>query len=83
VRWVFGDAAAAGTARLSVAGRRGRRIATAAVTVRPRRTMIKTLQLNRAGRRMIRPGRSLRVRLALRLPGGATVAKRLTLTRSR
>jgi hypothetical protein len=83
VQWTFGDAAPAGKATLRVVGKRRKRIASARIAVRPGRAMTKTLRLNRAGRRMIRRGRSLTVRLELRLPSGGTLRERVRLSRKR
>jgi hypothetical protein len=66
-----------------VIGKRRKRIASAAVAVRPGRTITKSLRLTRAGRRMIRPGRSLRVTVELRLPNGGALRERMRLTRKR
>jgi extracellular elastinolytic metalloproteinase len=76
----FGNRAPAGSARLRVlAGRR--RLAKGRFAVRPARTVTKTLTLNRTGRRTIRRGRSRKVRLELRLPGGEKVKKTVRLVR--
>jgi hypothetical protein len=83
VQWTFGDAAPAGKAKLRVLGKKRRRIAAAAVTVRPGRTITKTLRLNRTGRRMIKRGRWLTVSLELQLPGGGTLRERVRLSRKR
>jgi hypothetical protein len=83
VRWTFGDAAPSGKAKLRVVGKRHKRIATAGVAVQPGRSITKTLRLNRAGRKMIRRGRSRKVTLELRLPGGGTLRERVRLARKR
>jgi hypothetical protein len=83
VRWTFGDAAPKGKARISVIGKRRKRIASATVEVRPGRAITKTLRLTKAGRTMIKRGRSLRVSVELRLPGGGTLRERVRLSRKR
>jgi hypothetical protein len=78
----FGSTAPAGTARLRVLlGKQ--RLAEGRLAVRPLRTSTKTLRLNAAGRKRIRAGKSRRVTLELRLPGGQKVNKTLTLARKR
>jgi hypothetical protein len=83
VEWTFGDAAPAGKATVRVVGKRRKRIAAASVAVNAGHTIRKTLRLNQAGRRMVRRGKSLRVTLELRLPGGGTLSKRVRLSRKR
>jgi hypothetical protein len=83
VQWTFGDAAPAGNATIRVVGKRRKRIASARVAVRPGRTITKTLRLNRGGRRMIKRGKSRRVTLELRLPGGGALRERVRLSRKR
>jgi hypothetical protein len=83
VRWTFGDAAPTGKATVRVIGKRRKRIASASVAVRPGRAITKTLRLNRAGRRMIKRGKSLKVSLELRLPGGGVLRERVRLSRRR
>jgi F5/8 type C domain len=76
----FGNRAPAGSARLRVlAGRR--RLAEGRFAVRPARTVTKTLTLNAKGRRTIKPGRSRKVTLELRLPDGTKVKKTVKLAR--
>jgi hypothetical protein len=83
VKWTFGDAAPAGKATVRVVGKRRKRIASARIAVQPGRTITKTLRLNRAGRRMIRRGKSSRVTLELVLPSGGTLRERVRLSRRR
>jgi extracellular elastinolytic metalloproteinase len=78
----FGSAAPAGRARLRVL--LGKKLlAQGRLRVRRLRTSTKTLRLNAAGRKRIRPGKSRRVRLELKLPGGQKVKKTVRLTRKR
>jgi hypothetical protein len=82
VRAIFGDSAPLGSARITVlAGTR--RLARASSPVRPGRTVTKTLRLSARGRDVIRRGRSKRVTVELRLPGGQKVKKTMRLTRRR
>ena len=83
VRVAFGDTAPLGRARLTVLTRKGKRLARATTPVRRGRTVTKTLRLTAKARRTIRPGRSKRVKLELRLPGGAKLSKSLRLSRAR
>jgi hypothetical protein len=83
VRAFFGDAAPAGTARFTVIGPKGRRYARATAPVRIGGNVVKTLMLNRKGRRAIKPGKSKRITLELRLPNGQKIKKSLRLARSR
>ena len=76
------DAPTARKARLRVLSGK-RRFAEGKITVRPGRTVTKTLRLNRKGRKAIRPGRSRKVKLELRLPDGQKVTKTVKLTRRR
>ncbi len=82
VRVAFGAEAPAGTALLTVRARR-QRLALKRFPVRPSREVTVKLRLSRAGRRAIKPGRSKRVKVELRLPGGEQVAKRMKLARRR
>jgi extracellular elastinolytic metalloproteinase len=76
----FGSAAPAGSARLRVlAGKK--RLAEGRLAVRAGRTSTKTLTLNSRGRKMIKPGKSRKVTLELRLPDGKKVKKTVTLAR--
>jgi hypothetical protein len=78
----FGSTAPAGKARLRVlAGKK--RLASGKLAVRRLRTSTKTLKLNATGRRVIKPGKSRKVTLELRLPGGQKVKKTVTLVRKR
>ena len=83
VRVAFGDTAPLGRARLTVLTRKGKRLARATTPVRRGRTVTKTLRLTAKARRTIRPGRSKRVKLELRLPGGAKLSKAVRLSRAR
>ena len=82
VRVAFTAAAPSGKARIVVL-RRGRRLAAKRFAVRPARTVTVRMRLSRTGRRTIRPGRSKRVRVQLRLPNGPKVVKTLRLARRR
>jgi hypothetical protein len=80
VRVRFGSRAPAGTARLTVlAGKK--RVARGTLMVRAGRASTKTLKLSSTGRRLIKPGKSRKVTLELRLPGGEKVKKTVTLAR--
>jgi hypothetical protein len=84
LRWMFGDAAPAGTSRVRVLdAKRRTQLAKALVRVRPGRAITKTLRLNAKGRRLVRRGSTRRVRLELRLPGGGTLTKTAKLKRKR
>ena len=76
----FGSTAPAGTAQLRVLSGK-KRLASGSLTVRPLRTSTKTLRLNSTGRRAIKPGKSRKVTLELRLPGGQKVKKTVKLAR--
>jgi extracellular elastinolytic metalloproteinase len=78
----FGDAAPPGKARFTVT-RKGKRLARATTPVRQGKTVTKTLRLTRKGRKAIRRGRSKRVVLELRLPGGEKVKKTMRLARKK
>ena len=82
VRVAFAAAAPAGTARVTVLAR-GKRLARKRFAVRPGQTAAAKLRLTRAGRRAVKPGRTKRVKVVLRLPGGASVDKTMKLTRRR
>jgi extracellular elastinolytic metalloproteinase len=82
VKVAFAATAPEGTARLTVL-MRGKRIAGAKLGAQPGRTVTVKLRLSKSGRRMIRPGRSRRVKLEVTLPGGGKVAKLVRLTRRR
>jgi len=82
VRVAFTAAAPSGTAGIAVL-RKGRRLAAKRFAVQRARTVTVRLRLSRAGRRTIEPGRSKRVRVQLRLPGGGKVARTLRLARRR
>jgi extracellular elastinolytic metalloproteinase len=82
VKVEFGDAAPLGSARLTVL-RKGKRLARATTPVRQGRTVTKTLRLSKKGRRTIKPGRTKKVTLELRLPDGQKIKKPTKLTRSR
>jgi hypothetical protein len=60
-----------------------KRLAEGSLRVRRLKTSTKTLRLNSTGRRMIKPGKSRKVTLELRLPGGKKVRKTVTLVRKR
>jgi extracellular elastinolytic metalloproteinase len=78
----FGSTAPAGKARLRVlVGKK--RLADGTLAVRRLKTSTKTLTLNSTGRRMIKPGKSRKVTLELRLPGGKKVTKTVRLARRR
>jgi hypothetical protein len=77
----FADTAPAGRARLTVL-RKGKRLARTSTPVRRGGTATVTLRLSTKGRRMIKPGRTKRVTLELRLPGGQQLKKTLRLTRA-
>jgi extracellular elastinolytic metalloproteinase len=80
VKVKFGSSAPAGTARLRVlAGKK--RLAEGRLAVRAGRTSTKTLTLNSTGRKTIKPGKSRKVTLELRLPDGKKVKKTVTLAR--
>jgi extracellular elastinolytic metalloproteinase len=82
VRVRFGSGAPAGTARLTVlAGKK--RIAKGKLAVRAGRAATKTLRLTSKGRRLIKPGKSRKVTLELRLPGGEKLKKSIRLTRKK
>ena len=83
VKVAFGDTAPLGRARLTVLTRKGKRLARATTPVRRGRTVTKTLRLTAKARRTIRPGRSKRVKLELRLPGGEKLKKSVRLSRAR
>jgi hypothetical protein len=83
VRTFFGDAAPAGDARFTVLNKRGKRLARATTPVRPGSNVAKTLRLNRRGRKAIKPGRSKRITLELRLPNGQKLKASLRLSRRR
>ena len=78
----LGDKPPAGTARIRLMRKR-KAIAQATVAVRNGATVKKTLRLTRKGRQAIRPGKSGRVTVELRLPGGQKVTKTVKLARSR
>jgi extracellular elastinolytic metalloproteinase len=78
----FGDAAPVGRARITVS-RKGNRLARASTPVRQGKTVTKTLRLSRNGRKVIRRGRTRKVKVQLRLPGGEKLAKTVKLTRKR
>jgi extracellular elastinolytic metalloproteinase len=80
VRLRFGSRAPAGTARITVLARR-KRLARGTLAVRAGRTSTKTLTLNSTGRKTIKPGKSRKVTLELRLPDGKKVKKTVTLAR--
>jgi hypothetical protein len=82
VKTLFGATAPAGIARFVVKSR-GRRLASSSTSVRQGRTVTKTVRLSRKGRRVIKPGRSKRVKLQTKLPSGETMVKTLRLTRAR
>ncbi len=82
VRVAFAAAAPAGTARVRVLAK-GKRLAATRLAVRPGQGATAKLRLSRAGRRAVRPGRTKRVKVVLRLPGGAKVTKAMKLTRRR
>ena len=82
VRVAFGATAPLGRARLTVKLKR-RAIAKAAFRVRRAQRVAVAMRLSRRGRKAIRPGRTKRVRVVLRLPGGEKVAKTLALKRRR
>jgi hypothetical protein len=78
----FGSAAPSGKARLRVlVGKR--RFAEARFAVRRGRTVTKTLTLNAKGRKAIKPGKSRKVTLELRLPNGQKLKKTVTLARKK
>ena len=82
VKLRFGTTARTGTARLRVLiGKK--RVAEGTLGVRPSRTSTKTLRLSSAGRRQIKPGKSRRVTLELRLPGGDKVKTTVRLARGK
>ena len=78
----FGSDAPKGTARIAVVARRTT-IAKAKLRVRRGQTRRVVLKLNAAGRRAIRPGKSRRVRVVVRLPGGEKFARTVRLSRKR
>jgi extracellular elastinolytic metalloproteinase len=76
----FGSTAPSGNARLRVlVGKR--RFAEGRFAVRQSRTVTKTLTLNAKGRKAIKPGKSRKVTLELRLPNGQKLKKSVTLAR--
>jgi hypothetical protein len=82
VKVEFAQTAPRGTARLTVLAR-GKKLALGRFKVQRARTVTVKLRLSRAGRRTIKPGRSKRVEVALRLPGGARISKPMKLARRR
>jgi hypothetical protein len=78
----FGNDVTTGNARLTVS-RKGKRLARASTPVRQAKTVTKTLRLSRKGRRVIRPGRTKKVKVQVRLPGGEKLTKTLKLTRKK
>jgi extracellular elastinolytic metalloproteinase len=78
----FGSAAPAGTARLRVLSGK-KLLASGKLAVRRLRTSTKTLRLNATGRRMIKPGRTRKVTLELRLPGGQKLKQTVKLARKK
>ena len=83
VNTLFGDAAPPGDARITVLNKKRKRLARATVPVTAGRNVLKTLRLNRRGRKAIKRGRSKRVTLELRLPSGDKLTKSVRLRRSR
>ena len=59
-----------------------KRLALATTPVRPGRNVTKTLRLTKSGRKAIKPGKSKRITLELRLPSGQKLKKSLRLSRS-
>ena len=78
----FAAAAPSGTARFrALAGKK--ELARATFTTRPAQTVTKTLRLNRAGRKRIKPGRSRKVTVELRLSSGQKLTRSVKLARRR
>jgi hypothetical protein len=78
----FASRAPAGTARIAVQDGRTA-VAKAKVAVRRGETRKVALRLNAAGRRKIAPGKTRKVRVVVRLPGGEKFARTVKLTRKR
>jgi hypothetical protein len=78
----FGDTAPLGQARFTVTRKRTR-VASATTPVRRGRTVTKTLRLNTKGRQAIKPGRTTKVTLELRLPGGKKFKRTMKLSRTK
>ena len=81
VRVRFAANAPKGRARLRILSRGKRELASGKLGVKRGRTVTATLRLNARGRKAIRPGKTRKVRLQLRLPGGKTLGKTVKLTR--
>ena len=78
----FASDAPSGTARIAVeAGKTV--VAKAKAAVRRGETRKVALRLNAAGRRRIAPGKTRKVRVVVRLPGGEKLARTVKLTRTR